>query len=89
MVDVFGFLCVGIGVSWFVVGKGVILMDFFVLVVEVVVCMVGGVVLMIWVVICILCEIVKQVFEMQECYDVYIVVYYLDKVCKLFEDGQF
>ena len=48
MADLFGLACVGIGASWFAVGKGAILADFPGSAGEAAACTTGGVVVMLW-----------------------------------------
>lgn len=80
LADVFGLTCVAIGASWFAAGKGAILANFPASTAEAVVCIVGGVTLMIWSVARILRELAKQAPEMRARYDAYIAAHHPDKV---------
>ena len=78
MADVFGLSCVAIGASWFAAGKGAILANFPTSTAEAVICIVGGVTVMIWSVARILHEIAKQAPEMQARYAAYIAAHHPD-----------
>ncbi|QLQ24895.1 MAG: hypothetical protein HZT41_08530 [Dechloromonas sp.] len=79
MADVFGLSCVAIGASWFAAGRGAILASFPTSTAEAVICIVGGVAVMIWSVARILREIARQAPEMQARYDAYIAAHHPDK----------
>lgn len=69
LADVFGLICVALGGSWFVAGKGVFVAGFPASLAEAVACAVGGAVVMVWAVARIQREIARQGPELQARYE--------------------
>ncbi len=84
--DLFGLACVGIGASWFVAGKGAILVNFPASAVEAVACTAGGLAVMLWAVARILRELAKQAPAMQARYDAYIAAHHPEQAGRAAED---
>ena len=88
LADVFGLSCVALGASWFAAGKGAIFANFPGSTAEAVVCIAGGVVVMIWAVSRILREIAHQAPEMQAKYDAYIAARHPDKAKRVADHAE-